>query len=79
MTRQQFIDSAVRKAERAICVPPGWWGTWRDVTNGLIRVTRHRSGWVIRRLNWSNKDKIEWTRISKHASRADAMRKARLQ
>ena len=31
MTREKFIDSAVREAERKLGVPAGWWGTYRDV------------------------------------------------
>lgn len=48
-TRQAFIDAAVRSAERLLQVPPGWWGTWSVVTDGVVRVwySRSRKRWVI--------------------------------
>jgi len=47
MTRAQFIARAVRAAERELRIPPGWWGTWRDFTNGKVRVHLVR-GWCWR-------------------------------
>lgn len=69
MTRQQFIARAVRTAERNLGIPQGWWGTWRDFTNGTVRV-RLRGSWEWR-VTWCS-----GTEISRHDSRAGAIRKA---
>ena len=68
MTRVEFIARAIKEAERAIGFPSGWWGRWRDATNGTGRV--HWSGRV-----WF----ISWRsgkRISRHDSKVSAIRKA---
>lgn len=69
MTRSQFTARAIRNAERDLGVPPGWWGTWRDVTDGAVRVSVYaRSGWKIT---------LRGKRISTHDSRSFAITKAR--
>lgn len=68
MTRQEFFAKAIRTAERALYVPTGWWGRWRDVTNGTVRVAWSRSGgWRIT---------VGGHVISRHDSRSSAIRKA---
>jgi hypothetical protein len=47
MTRAQFVAMAVKAAERQLGVPPGWWGTWRDVTDGTVRVRWTGQWWRI--------------------------------
>lgn len=76
MTRQQFIDRATRDAERALHVPPGWWGTYRDV-RGPDDQRVHFSGgaWTVARASVSKSG--SWLRISRHDSRTFALRKAR--
>lgn len=69
MTRQQFIDKAVRAAERKLIIPSGWWGTWSDAHGPAGQRVRF-SGlcWVV-----SSAGGI----ISRHDSRAGAIRKAK--
>ena len=31
MTRKIWEKKVIREAERALGVPAGWWGAWRDV------------------------------------------------
>lgn len=68
MTRRQFIERAVRDAERFLGIPAGWWGKYHDVTNGGVRVhfTSHRF-WRV---------SIRGRKVSDHDSRAFAIRKA---
>lgn len=72
MTREQFTAKALRAAERAIRVPPGWWGTWRDVysPSGTVRIrfSNHGRCWVIRH---------NGIVVSRHDSRSFAIAKAR--
>lgn len=68
MTRDEFIARAVKSAERDLGVPAGWWGTWRDITNGIARV-RFASGKV-----WEVS--LDGKRISLHARREGAIRQA---
>lgn len=68
MTRAQFEAKAVRDMERAIRVPPGWWGTWNDVTNGTVRVRFSGTCWTI---------SVRGKRVSRHDSRSSAVSKAR--
>lgn len=67
MTRKQFVEIATMAAERHIEVPTGWWGKWRDVTNGVVRVTFTGSCWRVSR---------KGVAISRHDSRNFAIRKA---
>lgn len=67
MTRDEFVLKSVRAAEREISVPSGWWGTYRDVTNGIARVRFSRDCWVI-----STDGKV----VARHGSRECAIRKA---
>jgi hypothetical protein len=67
MTRDKFIAKAVRAAERALEVPPNWWGTWRDVTDGTVRVKFTGSCWRISCAGMKMRD---------HDSRALAIRQA---
>jgi hypothetical protein len=76
MTREQFIERATRAAERSIAAPPGWWGTWRDVRGPDGQRVHFSTGvWQIARASVSRPGK--WIRISRHDSRAFAIRKAR--
>lgn len=68
MTRKQFIDKATRGAERSLGVPAGWWGTYQDVTNGVVRVTFTKRWWRISRTGVT---------VSRHDSRSFAISKAR--
>lgn len=70
MTRTQFVEMAIREMEREIGVPAksGWWGTYRDVTNGIHRVRLVRDAWVLSYYN---------NVISRHASKKFAISKAR--
>jgi hypothetical protein len=70
MTRQQFIDRAVRKAERENQIPKGWWGGWREITNGstVVRFIPSSWCWVIKK---------DGRQVSKHDSRTFAIAKAR--
>lgn len=70
MTKKQFEALAIRDSQRRLAVPEGWWGTWRDVTNGDFRVKFGGRGdtWTVR-----SGSKI----VSKHYSRASAIAKAR--
>lgn len=68
MTREKFIDSAVREAERKLGVPAGWWGTYRDVRGPGGRRVYFGNGWAV-----SIRGKV----ISRHDSRAGAIAKAR--
>jgi len=68
MTREQFIARAVRAMERSVGAPAGWWGTWRDVTNGTARVLFSSGAWTV---------SLRGKRVSRHDSRAHALAKAR--
>lgn len=70
MTRQQFIDKAVRAAERKLIIPFGWWGTWRDVHGPAGQRVRF-SGlcWVVSSAHRGV--------IGRYESRAGAIGKAR--
>ena len=72
MTRKQFVARAVKEAERRLGVPPGWWGTYDDVRGpgGVrVRLINRRSGrWTVR---------VGKRLVSKHDSRAFAIKKAR--
>lgn len=67
MTRQAFIERAIRDAERRLGVPSGWWGTWRHVTNGWTRVRNTGRVWRI---------SAGGRKVSDHDSRSNAIRKA---
>jgi hypothetical protein len=68
VTRDEFRARAVRAAERELDVPAGWWGTWRDVTNGAVRVRFTRGeAWEV---------SCAGMRISIHDRREGAIRKA---
>lgn len=72
MTRKQFVARAVKEAERRMGVPPGWWGTYDDVRGPCgVRVKlidRRSGGWSVR---------VGKRLVSKHDSRAFAIKKAR--
>lgn len=72
MTREQFIERAIRTAERAQALPRGWWGTWRDATNGRVRVKFARRCWHVTLVGALGTSTI----LSKHDSREGALRKA---
>ena len=67
MTRREFEARAIRNAERYLGVPAGWWGTWRDVTDGVARVRFTGRAWRL----WRRGKKV-----SDHDSRSGAIRKA---
>lgn len=76
MTKEDFDAKALRAAERAIGVPPGWWGTWRDVRGPLGQRVYFSSGaWVVARSSISFPGR--WLRRSRHDSRSFAIGKAR--
>ena len=72
MTRQQFEQRAILLAERTLGIPPGWWGTYRDVhgpAGERARAVGYGSpDWVV---SWRG------TVMSRHDSRAGAIAKAR--
>lgn len=50
MTRKQFEAKAIREAERKIGAPPGWWGTYRDLSGpGGVRVRKASMSWTLRK------------------------------
>lgn len=67
--RAVWIARVVRAAERAIKVPPGWWGSILDATNGRARVkwSKHASRWILR---------IHGKIIGRYVVRATAIRAA---
>lgn len=72
MTRRQFEEAAVRIAERNLGLPPGWWGTYRDVHGPagerVLKRQRGLSGWIV-----SFRGEV----VSLHDSRSGAIAKAR--
>lgn len=73
MTREQFIAKATRNAERHLRIPPGWWGTYRDVRGPGGRRVRFGQmngcrGWIV---------SVGGKTISGHSSRPSAIAKAR--
>lgn len=67
MTRDEFIEKATRVAEYALQIPAGWWGVYRDVTNGIARVRFSRDCWVV---------SLDGKVVSRHDSRSFAIGKA---
>jgi hypothetical protein len=68
VTRREFVDKATRDAERRIGVSAGWWGTWRDITDGAVRVRFTGSAWRVSRAG---------KKVSDHDSRSSAISKAK--
>ena len=71
MTRQQFEQAAVRRAERSLGLPPGWWGRYDDVhgpAGERVYKVSESFVWAV-----SFRGKI----VSRHDSRAGAIAKAR--
>lgn len=68
MTLDQFTKLAVRIEQQRLRIPTGWWGTYRDVTNGAARVKFTGSCWRI-----THHGKL----VSRHDSRDFAISKAR--
>lgn len=69
MTRAEFVDRAVRAAEKALHVPPGWWGTYSDVHGpGAVRVRWSGQCWAVRH---------DGVLVSRHDSRSYAITAAR--
>ena len=70
MTRVEFKAKAIREAERRLQVPPGWWGTWKQVHGPRGVMVRLVAGgaWALRQ---------HGTLVSKHDSRAFAIAKGR--
>lgn len=69
MTRAQWVAKLIRDAETKLGVPhgDGWRGTWRDMTNDLVRVRLSRDAWIV---------SVAGKQRSRHDSRASAIRKA---
>ena len=70
VNRKQFEAKAIREAERKLQVPPGWWGTWKEVHGPAGIVVRALPGY-----GWSLKQ--NGATVSKHDSRAFAIAKGR--
>lgn len=68
MTRAEFEAKAIRSEEKRLYVPPGWWGTWGDVTNGKVRVRFSGRCWTI---------SVGGKRVSQHDARGNAISKAK--
>jgi hypothetical protein len=70
MTRDEFEAKAIRAAEKALRIPAGWWGTYRDVCAWygtlFVRVRFSVSYWVL---------SIDGKVASKHDSRGSAISK----
>lgn len=49
ITKEQFIERAVRAYEKAKSLPPGWWGDWTELTNGTftIKFTGRAGAWNV--------------------------------
>lgn len=70
MTLRKFFEQALREYEKKLNLPPGWWGSWRDVHGPRDVRVRFCS-----RDRWSVSQKGK--RVSMHDSRASAIRKAK--
>lgn len=68
MTLSEFTKRALRAEQQRLRIPPGWWGTYQDVTNGTVRVRFTGSCWRISCAGMT---------ISRHDSRDFAISKAR--
>jgi hypothetical protein len=71
VTKKEFDAKAIRQAEKAIQVPPGWWGSWRDVHGPVgvrVKFSAHGNVWVLRLSN---------VLIGKFHSRGTAIAKGR--
>ena len=79
MTRAEFIARATRAAEKALYIPPGWWGIYRHVTGpaeaegGLVHVKyMSGGGWrIVLEVGGA------LSTVSTHDSRPSAIAKAR--
>lgn len=69
----EFNRRAIREARRKLGIPEGWWGTWRDVTDGTHRVRWDGRAWVVSAYTVA----VKADPISKHDSRGYAISKAR--
>lgn len=76
MTYPEFVAKTIRAAERELQVPVGWWGTWRDVTNGKERVRLSRNAWILSTTRGQG-TRSRAVVVSRHDSRAFAIAKAR--
>lgn len=69
MTREQFVARATRVAERALHLPPGWWGTYRDIHGPLgQRVLWSSGAWTVSSCG---------DRVGRYGTRTYALAKAR--
>lgn len=69
MTRKTFEAKAIRAAEQQLRIPPGWWGTYRDVQGPEgERVRFSGSYWVAR---------VDGVHIGRYDSRSYAITKAK--
>lgn len=70
MTREQFIERAIKAEERRLGIPPGWWGERIDVRGPQGQRVRLANGYV-----WVFS--FYGGEVSRHDSRAFAIAKAR--
>lgn len=69
MTRKEFEAKAIRDAEKALGLPAGWWGTWRDMHGPQGQRVRFSGRYWTVILNG--------VRVSQHGPRSGAIAKAR--
>lgn len=77
MTRADFVAKAVRTAERALHVPPGWWGIYRDVhgpKGQQVTFSKHSFSWIV---TVKEKGTSKRKEIGKYGTRGGAIGKAR--
>lgn len=70
MTREKFVEKAVKEYERNLRIPVGWWGTWRDVYGPKGERVRFSGAFT-----WTVS--LNGERISVHGSREGAINAAR--
>lgn len=69
MTKEEFTARAVKEYRIRHRIPAGWWGTYRDSTDGVHRVRLAGFGvWTLTLLG---------KKVSQHNSKSGAIRKAR--
>lgn len=70
MTRKEWETKTLRAEEKALGVPPGWWGNYHDVRSPRgVRVKFSGRWWIVR-----NPPGVI---LSRHGSRSVAIRKAK--
>lgn len=71
MTRKEWEKAVLRREEKYLGLPPGWWGGYHEIESPRGVRVRWTGGlcWIVR----DSSGKI----VSKHDSRAAALRKAK--